>query len=166
MAVCRSLFVNRAAKVKLFNDCGGTEIETCKQHLFKLCIGHCSRSESVNTDGDGFCNADSIGKLNFAAFCIALCNDILCRITCRIGSGPVNLCGILSGEAAAAVSSDAAVGINDYLSAGQAGIALRSADNEPSRWVYKNSCLRINKLCGNNGTNDGFDNVTAQPLRK
>ena len=102
MAVCRCLFVNRAAKVKLFNDCGGTEIETCKQHLFKLCIGHCSRSESVNTDGDGFCNADSIGKLNFAAFCIALCNDILCRITCRIGSGPVNLCGILSGEAAAA----------------------------------------------------------------
>ena len=36
MAVCRCLFVNRAAKVKLFNDCGGTEIETCKQHLFKL----------------------------------------------------------------------------------------------------------------------------------
>jgi hypothetical protein len=38
--------------------------------------------------------------------------------------------GILAGEGAAAVTAHAAVGVDDDLAAGQAGVALRPADDE------------------------------------
>ena len=57
-------------------------------------------------------------------------HDVLGNITAGVGSGTVNLRGVLAGEGAAAVRAVAAVRVDDDLSAGQAGITVGAADDE------------------------------------
>src|SRR5690606_8560400 len=49
----------------------------------------------------------------------------------RVRGGAVDLGRVLAGEGAAAVPGVAAVGVDDDLAAGQAGVAHRAADLEP-----------------------------------
>ena len=51
--------------------------------------------------------------------------------TAHVGSGTVNLAGILAGEGASTVSSPTSVSVDDDFTTGQAGISLRSSNHKP-----------------------------------
>ena len=48
----------------------------------------------------------------------------------RVSRGAVHFGGVLAGKGAAAVGALAAIGIHDDLATGEAGIAVRAADDE------------------------------------
>ena len=109
-------------------------------------------------------NADRICNLNLASVRQTCRNYVLCRISCRIAGASVNLCCVLAGECAAAVSCVAAVCINDDLSSRQTAVAVGSADNESSRRVYIYLCVCVNQVLRNYGINNLFDYVLAYLL--
>ena len=60
-------------------------------------------------------------------------DDVLGDVAGHVARRAVDLRGVLARERAAAVTAAAAVGVDDDLAAGQAGVALRSADDEACR---------------------------------
>ena len=58
-------------------------------------------------------------------------HDVLGHPAHRVGAGAIDLGGVLARERAAAVAGGAAVGVDDDLAAGQAGVAHRAAGHEP-----------------------------------
>ena len=58
--------------------------------------------------------------------------------------------------------SIASIGIHDYLSACKSGIALRTADNKPSGWVYKHLGILIHEVFRNNRFNNIFNDVITE----
>ena len=57
-------------------------------------------------------------------------DDVLGQVAADVGGRAVDLGRVLAGEGAAAVRGRAAVGVDDDLAAGQAGVAVRAADLE------------------------------------
>ena len=80
-------------------------------------------------------NADGVGQLHFAAIGQAGRHDVLGDVPGHVGGAAIDLGGILAAERAAAVTTPAAVGIDDDLAAGQSGIAVRTADHESARGI-------------------------------
>ena len=75
-------------------------------------------------------DADRVGDLDLAAIREAGGDDVLGHVAGRVGGRAVDLGGVLAREGAAAVAGGAAVGVDDDLAAGQAGVAHRAADHE------------------------------------
>jgi len=80
-------------------------------------------------------NTNSIRKLNASTLGKSGGNKGLGHPTASVGGGPINIGRILSGEGSASVGSPSAVGINDDLTSGEAGISLGSSDDELSGGV-------------------------------
>ena len=80
-------------------------------------------------------NADGIGQLDLTLGSQTCGNHILGDPAGSVSGGTVDLAGILAAESTAAVTSVAAVGVNDNLAAGQAGVALRAAHNKAAGGV-------------------------------
>ena len=77
--------------------------------------------------------ADRVGDLRLAAAGQARGDDVLGDPAHGVGRRAVDLRGVLAGEGAATVAGHAAVGVDDDLAAGQAGVAHRAADDEACR---------------------------------
>ena len=75
-------------------------------------------------------DADRVGDLDLAAVGEAGGDHVLGDVAGRVGGGAVDLRRVLAGEGAAAVAGRAAVGVDDDLAAGEAGVADRAADHE------------------------------------
>ena len=70
-------------------------------------------------------------------------DDVLRDVARHIAGGAIDLGGILAGERAAAVRRRAAVGVDDDLAAGDAGIAVRPADDEPAGRIDEDACVLV-----------------------
>ena len=68
-------------------------------------------------------DADRVGDLDLAAVGEPGGDHVLGDVAGRIGGRAVDLGGILAREGAAAVAGGAAVGVDDDLAAGEAGVA-------------------------------------------
>ena len=79
--------------------------------------------------------ADRVGDLQLAPVGEARGHDVLRDVPRHVGSGPVDLRRVLARERAAAVRRHPAVGVDDDLAPGEAGIGLRPADLEAARRV-------------------------------
>ena len=75
-------------------------------------------------------DADRVGDLELAAVGEPGGDDVLRHVARRVGGRAVDLGRILAGERPAAVRRRAAVGVDDDLAPGQAGVAHRAADHE------------------------------------
>ena len=75
-------------------------------------------------------DADRVGDLDLAAVGEAGGDDVLGDVARGVGGRAVDLRRVLAAERAAAVAGHAAVGVDDDLAAGQAGVADRAADDE------------------------------------
>ncbi len=75
-------------------------------------------------------DADGVRQVDLAAFGQAGGDDVLGHPARRVRRRAVDLGRILAGEGAAAVACHAAVGVDDDLAAGQAGVAEWTADHE------------------------------------
>ena len=78
----------------------------------------------------GWADADRVGDLDLAAIRQVGGDDVLGDVARRVGRGAVDLGRVLAGEGAAAVARHPAVGVDDDLAAGEAGVADRAADHE------------------------------------
>ena len=92
--------------------------------------------ELGDQNGDRMGNADGVGQLELALRRETRRDDVLCDIPRHICAAAVDLRRILAGERAAAVGCVAAVGVDDDLAAGQAGVASRATDDEAAGRVH------------------------------
>ena len=75
-------------------------------------------------------HADGVGQLHFAPLGQAGRDDVLGHVPRHVSRAAIDLRRVLAAERAAAVPAPAAVGIDDDLAAGQAAVAMRTADDE------------------------------------
>ena len=87
-------------------------------------------AEAVDLERDGVRDADRVRDLKLAAVGEPGGDDVLRDVAGRVGGRAVDLRRVLAREGAAAVAGRAAVGVDDDLAAGEAGVAHRAADDE------------------------------------
>ena len=99
---------------------------TLRSACFELCLIDLAGAVQVDIDRQRLGDADGIGKLDGAAIGELRRHHILGEVAGRIGCRTVDLGGVLAGESPAAMRGSAAVGVDDDLAAGQAGVAIRA----------------------------------------
>ena len=164
MTISSSLLVDRTQQIQLTDNAGRAQGEVFANQLSNLVFADFASAEGFNQNGNRMCYADSVCQLDFAFICQTCGNDIFSNVTCSISSTAVNLRGVLAAESTAAMTSHAAIGINDDFTAGQTSITLRTADNETTGRVDVVFGFRIQHFCGNNRCNNLFDNIFANLL--
>ena len=92
--------------------------------------GELLRAERLDEDRERLRDADRVGDLDLAAVGETGGDDVLRHVARRVRGRAVDLRRVLAGERAAAVRGRAAVGVDDDLAPGQAGVAHRAADHE------------------------------------
>ena len=75
---------------------------------------------------------DCVGELNLTTCGETGRHDVLRHIAAHVGRRAVDLGRILAGEGASTMAAHAAVGVDDDLPAGEAGVSLRPSDDETS----------------------------------
>jgi hypothetical protein len=116
--------------VEVVDDRGRPQIEgrltsSAMRVLFDL-----AGAERLDQHADRMRDADGVGHLHFAAFREPGRDDVLRDVARGVGRRAVDLRRILARERAAAVPRHPAVRVGDDLAAGEAGVALGSADDE------------------------------------
>ena len=91
---------------------------------------HLPCAMQIGIDRQGAGDADGIGQLDRAALSHAGCDHILGQIPGGIGGGAVDFCWVFAAERAATMRGGPAVGVDDDLAPGQAGVAVRAADHK------------------------------------
>ena len=105
---------------------------------------------NVSTITDtGSRDADGVRQLHFAPPSQLGRDDVLRDPARRVARRAIDLRRILAAERAAAVTTHAAVRVDDDLAAGEPGIALRTADDESARRVDVILDLSLSQLGGN-----------------
>ncbi|CDB87766.1 putative uncharacterized protein PY07799 [Firmicutes bacterium CAG:170] len=162
MAVGRDLLIDRAAQVERLDDGGRTEVEALAYQLAEMPVAELAGAEGIDQHGDRLRHADGVGQLQLALGGEAGCDDVLGDVARHIGRAAVNLGRVLAGEGAAAVGRVAAVGIDDDLAAGQAGVADGAADDKAAGRVDEEARVRIEQAGGQIRLDDLFDHGLAQ----
>ncbi len=98
--------------------------------LLDLAAADLLGAEGLDHDRDRVRDADGVGDLHLGALGEAGGDDVLGDLAGGVGGGAVDLRRVLAGEGAAAVAGHAAVGVDDDLAAGEAGVADGAADDE------------------------------------
>ena len=132
VAVRGGLRVDRPAQVEVAQDRCRAEVEVLVGSSSSIRVDRdLARCRSVSHgDRDRVRDADRVGDLHLAAVGEPGRDDVLGHVAGRVGGRAVDLRRILARERAAAVTGRAAVGVDDDLAAGQAGVAHRAADHE------------------------------------
>mmetsp|Transcript_8932 Transcript_8932/g.20778 ORF Transcript_8932/g.20778 Transcript_8932/m.20778 type:complete len:484 (+) Transcript_8932:815-2266(+) len=89
----------------------------------------------LDEEAEGLGDADGVRELHERALGEAGVDDGLGHPPAGVGGTAVDLGGVLPGEGSSAVGSPSAVGVDDDLAAGEAGVSLRPADDELARGV-------------------------------
>lgn len=132
MAVGGSLVVLGLAEGKIASEGTGAGIELDLDNVSDGLGGEALLLGAVglNEEGEGLGNADGVRKLDAGTLAESGLDDGLGHPTAGVGGRAIDLGGVLSGEGSATVGTPTAVGVNDDLTAGEAGISLRSTDDE------------------------------------
>ena len=147
MAIACQCTVDRAAKVQTVDNGSRAQVKDLLDGCFNLCIRDAAGAKGVNHDRDRVCNADCISQLNLALVGKSGGNNVFRDPACCIGCTAVDLGRVLAGESAAAVTGISAVGVDNDLASGQAGVAGRTADDKSAGRVDKITGLLIQQFC-------------------
>jgi len=101
--------------------------------------------------------ANGIGKLDFALGRQAGGDHVLCHVAAHVGGAAIDFRRVLARKCPAAVPAHPAVGIDDNLAAGEAGIALRAADDKAAGRVDQELRLRREQILRQHFPNDLLD---------
>ena len=126
----------------------GRRSKTCSHGLGDL--GGVDRvgAERLDQERDRVGHADGVGDLDLAAPGGAGGDHVLGHPAGGVGGGAVDLGRVLAREGAAAVAGHAAVGVDDDLAAGEAGVAHGAADDEPAGGVDAHLVVVVAELLG------------------
>ena len=100
------------------------KVHDLADRLFQHGVLYLAGPVGVHIDRKRLGDADGIAQLDGAAFGQLGGNDVLGQIAGGIGGRTVDLGGVLTGKGSPAMRRGAAIGIDDNLAAGQAGIAV------------------------------------------
>ena len=101
--------------------------------------------------------ADGVGELNLGAGGQAGSHNILGHVAAHVSGTAIHFAGVLAGKRSAAVTTHAAVGIDNDLAPGQTGVALRPADDETAGRVDEVLRPFVEQFAGQNLLNDFLD---------
>src|SRR3954447_18642746 len=130
VAVGRSLLVDRTVQVEVVAEGARSQVEVVIYELNDLGARDLLVAEGLDHDRNGVGDPDRVRHLVLAAADKSGGNHVLGDVARGVGGRAVDLRGVLAGEGAAAVAGHAAVGIDDDLAPGQAGVAYWAADDE------------------------------------
>ena len=162
MAVGRRLAVDGTPQVEALDNAFRRQREVGAHQLLQLRRIELAGAEGIDQHADRLGYADGVGQLDFAAVGKAGGHDVLGDVARHVGRRAVDLCRILAAEGAAAVTAHAAVGVDDDLAAGQAGVAHGAADHKAAGGVDVVLGVLVEQLRGENGLDDVLEDVGAQ----
>ena len=111
-------------------DAARREVEDLAERLLELGLVDLAGAVQVDIDRQRLGDADGVAQLDRGAVGEAGGDDVLGEIARGIGGRAVDLGRVLAGEGAAAMRGRAAIGVDDDLAAGEAGVAIGTADDE------------------------------------
>src|SRR6476619_1141691 len=132
MAIGGGLSENLTAELEMFYDAPWCHREVLAHEFIEIVHGHLLRIFRIDEDGNRISHTDRISQLHFALVGQPGRDDVFCDVARHVRCRAVDLCGVLARERAAAMAAVSAVRVDDDLAAGEAGIAHRPADDEPS----------------------------------
>ena len=106
------------------------QLELRAHDLADLLVVDHAGVERVDQDRHRLGDANRVGELHHAALREPGRDDVLGDVARHVAGRAIDLGRIFAGERAAAVRRRAAVGVDDDLAAGDAGIAVRTAGDE------------------------------------
>lgn len=130
MAVLGGLEVNGAVQAKLANNDTGAEVKVAADDLDELVGGLVRAAVGVDVDGEGLSNTNGVGELNERTAGEAGSDEGLGDPAADVGSRTVDLGKVLAGESTTTVATPATVRVDNDLTAGEAGVALGTTDDE------------------------------------
>jgi len=131
VTIGRGLGIDRLVEVQVPADARRRQVDNLADRGFHLIFGHLLACfVQVDIDRQRLGNADGVGQLDRATISQAGGDNILGEVAGDIGSRTVDLCRVLAGECTATMRCRTAVGVDDDLAAGQAGVTIRAADDE------------------------------------
>lgn len=117
-------------------------------------IGLLRGAVTVNVDRQRMRDADSVGDLDEHPPTEPRLHQRQCHPSRSVSGTAVDLGEVLAGESAPAVGPPAAIRIDDDLAACQAGIALRTADNESAARIQVVDRVLVEIMVGNDFVDD------------
>src|SRR6478736_4562777 len=124
---CR-LAIDRSQQVEHPDDALRAQVEVRVDELDDAGVGNAARTFGVNGHVDRLGDADGVRQLHLALLGETRGDDVLRDVSRSVGRRAVDLGRILAGKRTASVRSRTAVRVDDDLAAGNAGVAVRSAN--------------------------------------
>ena len=143
MAEGRRLLVDRPAQVERLDDAARRQLEVRAHQLADLLVGDRAGAGGLDQDRHRLGHADRVGELHHALLRQPGRDDVLRDVARHVAGRAVHLRRIFARERAAAVRRRAAVGVDDDLAAGHAGVAVRTADDEAPGRVDEDARLAV-----------------------
>ena len=113
----------------------GRKSKTCLHGFGDFVVADFAGAKGVDVNRQRLRFADGISDLRFAAVGQAGRDDVFGDVAHHVAGAAIHFCRIFARKRAAAVTAHAAVGVHDDFATGQAGVALRAADDETARRV-------------------------------
>lgn len=162
VTVSGGLLHDRAAQVQVADDGSRAQVEVILDNLGDLQVGLTRAGQTstvgINEDGQWVRHTDGIGQLDQASVGQTSSDKGLGDPTSSVGSGTIDLGGILTREGSTTVGTPTTIGINDDLAAGQTSITVRTTDDETTRRVQVVDGLLVEVL----SRDDRLDDVLQQ----
>ena len=122
VAVGGDLAVDGPAQLERAHDPEGREIDVLVDQRRDHVGGHLLGPEGLDQHRDRLGDADRVGDLDLALRRQAGGDDVLRRPARAVGGAAIDLGRVLAAEGAAAMARVAAVGVDDDLATGEAGV--------------------------------------------
>ena len=162
MAVGSGLPVNRAAQVERIDDPARRELEVRADQVRDDDGVDLLGSERLNQHANRIGDANGIGELHFATVGESAGDEVLGDVTRHVRRRAIDLGRIFAAERAPAVTSHAAVAVNDDLAASESGVAHGTADDESSGGIDVVLAVFIEQVRRNHCLNHVLQNAGAK----
>ncbi|QTK79822.1 hypothetical protein AT6N2_C2179 [Agrobacterium tumefaciens] len=160
MAVGRRLGVDWLVEIEMAANARRRKVHNLADRSLDLIFADLARSVQIDIDRQRLGDADGVRNLDRAAISKAGSNDVLCEVARRIGCGTVDLGRILAGECTATMGGRTTICVDDDLAAGQAGVTVRTTNNELARRVDIPLAIVGDLQVAESLTDIGLDNGT------
>lgn len=151
-------------EAEVADDATGAEVKVLLHELHEGLLVVLGGAVSVDVDGERVGNTNGVGELDADTVAEVVGHEGLGDPAGGVGGGTVDLGAVLAGEGTASVGAPTSVGVDDDLSAGEAGVTVGSADDEAAGGVDVVDGLLIEVLGGDDGLDDVLHDVLVNLL--
>lgn len=151
-------------EAEVADDATGAEVKVLLHELHEGLLVVLGGAVSVDVDGERVGNTNGVGELDADTVAEVVGHEGLGDPAGGVGGGTVDLGAVLAGEGTASVGAPTSVGVDDDLSAGEAGVTVGSADDEAAGGVDVVDGLLIEVLGGDDRLDDVLHDVLVNLL--